>query len=519
MTQQTQAVTVAAPTLPKGGGALRGMGETLGEAGMTGQAGMSVPLPVSAGRGYAPSLSLAYSSDRGNSAFGLGWQVPLLTISRDTRHGAPRYDEPDAFLAPNGEVLIPERDDRNQLISRSVSAYGTLTLDQTYSVTRYLPTVMQDFERIERWQGHSSGECFWLIHSVDGQLHCLGKHAAARIADPMAAHARIGHWLLEESVSPTGEHICYQYAAEDITNVDLDGPEASRLHTANRYLTEVRYGNRQGYAPLYAWGDPKAAAPEWLFSLVFDYGRRTLDAYTVPGRDPDVPWPCRADAFSDYSLGFEVRTHRLCHQVLMFHHFPDELNEPSTLVRRLLLTYDQTPYVSQLITAQTLTYERDGTMLSMPPLELTYTAFAPELSADGYRPLPAFAGWNDGRPYQLVDLYGEGLPGVLGPYQEVGAMLTQLSNTLYLTKEKTVQHSMANLRAYQQVALSQGINDSGLFQLDFNDERYLPFEGSGVESSWKLEFPGWSNTDGNAAKTLLDSLDDVIIQVRYTATS
>ncbi|WP_240674672.1 SpvB/TcaC N-terminal domain-containing protein [Burkholderia stabilis] len=389
------------------------MGESLGETGITGQAGLSVPLPVSAGRGYAPSLSLEYSSDHGNGAFGLGWQVPLLAISRDTRHGVPRYDEQDVFLAPNGEVLVPERDDQNRLVSRSVSAYGGVTLDKTYIVTRYLPSVLQAFERIERWQEQASGDFFWLIHTVDGQLHCLGKHAAARITDPGAPNARIGRWLLEESVSPTGEHVCYQYEAEDVTNVDVDGPEADRLHTANRYLSEVRYGNLLGYAPLYAWDAPGARPPEWLFSLVFDYGRRTLEALTVPGRDPSVPWPCRPDSFSDYSLGFEIRTHRLCHQVLMFHHFPDELTEPSTLVQRLLFTYDQTPYVSQLIVAQTLAYERDGTMLSMPPLELAYTSFAPALSVDDYQLLPAFAGWNDGRPYQLVDLYGEGLPGIL----------------------------------------------------------------------------------------------------------
>jgi hypothetical protein len=110
-------------------------------------------------------------------------------------------------------------------------------------------------------------------------------------------------------------------------------------------------------------------------------------------------------------------------------------------------------------------------------------------------------------------------PAVLGPYQEVGAMLTQLSNTLYLTKEKSSTKSRTDLRAYQQVALSQGINDSGMFQLDFNDERYLPFEGTGVASKWKLVFPGWKNETANAAKKLLDSLDDVIIQVRYTAIS
>ena len=87
-------------------------------------------------------------------------------------------------------------------------------------------------------------------------------------------------------------------------------------------------------------------------------------------------------------------------------------------------------------------------------------------------------------------------------------MLTQLKNTLYLTKEKTPNKSRTNLRAFQQVALSQGINDSGLFQLNFNDERYLPFEGTGVESTWKLAFPGWKNESANAAKTLLESLND-----------
>ncbi|WP_164992183.1 hypothetical protein [Burkholderia stabilis] len=40
-----------------------------------------------------------------------------------------------------------------------------------------------------------------------------------------------------------------------------------------------------------------------------------------------------------------------------------------------------------------------------------------------------------------------------------------------------------------------------------------------MESNWKLSFPGWQDDSGNAAKTLLESLDDVIIQVRYTSAS
>jgi len=40
------------------------------------------------------------------------------------------------------------------------------------------------------------------------------------------------------------------------------------------------------------------------------------------------------------------------------------------------------------------------------------------------------------------------------------------------------------------IATSDGQNDSGLFEKNFNDERYLPFEGQGVFSQWSLELPG-----------------------------
>ncbi|MEL7063782.1 MAG: hypothetical protein AAFP00_08585, partial [Bacteroidota bacterium] len=66
------------------------------------------------------------------------------------------------------------------------------------------------------------------------------------------------------------------------------------------------------------------------------------------------------------------------------------------------------------------------------------------------------------------------------------------------------------VRANQQVALSQGLNDSGLFQLNFNDPRYLPFEGTGAISSWVLEMNGNNNPD-------LENLTDVIIRLQYTS--
>jgi hypothetical protein len=66
-------------------------------------------------------------------------------------------------------------------------------------------------------------------------------------------------------------------------------------------------------------------------------------------------------------------------------------------------------------------------------------------------------------------------------------------------------------RNQQQIALSSGVNDSGMFQLNFGDERYLPFEGTGARSSWRLEIPRATNTVD------LATVSDVLMHLRYTA--
>jgi hypothetical protein len=50
-----------------------------------------------------------------------------------------------------------------------------------------------------------------------------------------------------------------------------------------------------------------------------------------------------------------------------------------------------------------------------------------------------------------------------------------------------------------------------MFQLDFRDDRYLPFEGAGAISTWRLTMP----TSTNAFD--FKSVTDVILKVQYTA--
>ncbi len=119
------------------------------------------------------------------------------------------------------------------------------------------------------------------------------------------------------------------------------------------------------------------------------------------------------------------------------------------------------------------------------------------------------------------------LPALVGPYQDVRMTLTQSgSRTLlkadiagvnYLngsTTNSSASNIVTNLRASQQIAVSSGLNDSGLFVLNFGDERYLPFEGTGAVSDWQIAFPNATSPEQQA---LLASLSDVIIQVHYTA--
>src|SRR5271166_2165218 len=68
--------SLPALTLPKGGGAIRGIGEKFSANPVTGTGTMAIPINVSPGRsGFGPELTLTYNSGAGNGPFGFGWSM------------------------------------------------------------------------------------------------------------------------------------------------------------------------------------------------------------------------------------------------------------------------------------------------------------------------------------------------------------------------------------------------------------------------------------------------------------
>jgi hypothetical protein len=93
-----QKEAVPSISLPKGGGAARGIGEKFAANPFTGAGSTSMPIATSSGRaGFGPQHSLSYDSGAGSGPFGLGWNLQLPSITRKTDKGLPKYRDAEEF--------------------------------------------------------------------------------------------------------------------------------------------------------------------------------------------------------------------------------------------------------------------------------------------------------------------------------------------------------------------------------------------------------------------------------------
>jgi len=428
---KSNAIQIPQISLPKGGGALKGIDEKFQVNSANGTAAFSIPVPLTSGRNnFTPSISLSYNSGSGNTPYGLGWSIDYPAIQRKTDRRLPRYRvelEEDVFMFSGAEDLVPLLSEQ---ADESWQQVGTTSGD--YRAKQYRPRIEGGFARIEKIS-HPLKGIYWKVTTRDNIATIFGRNTNSRVADPEDP-ARISNWLPEFSYDDKGNWIEYEYKDENLDNVPNELCERNRRNGiarfSGKYLKRIRYGNRR---PFYADSsqpfDPQSPInAEHFFTVVWDYGEHNL-ARPTPDEEPGQKWSYRADAFSSYRAGFEIRTNRICQRILMFHEF-DELGAEPCLIRSLDFEHEPSSIngsgqteVTYLKSISQSGYikKADGSYSkkSLPPMEFNYQKLKwnDEIkTVDSESILHAPVGLIGN--YQWLDLYGEGISGIFTEQSE-----------------------------------------------------------------------------------------------------
>jgi hypothetical protein len=125
-----------------------------------------------------------------------------------------------------------------------------------------------------------------------------------------------------------------------------------------------------------------------------------------------------------------------------------------------------------------------------------------------------------GHFFRRIKSVGLTIPCIAGPYTSVSSQLTLNKSYVRIRDENgedlfdftnpTPIHKLGN-SSVKATATSNGQGDKGVFEFNFSDERYLPYEGGGVISEWNLELPT------EARQFDYNSISDIILTIRYTA--
>jgi hypothetical protein len=127
-----------------------------------------------------------------------------------------------------------------------------------------------------------------------------------------------------------------------------------------------------------------------------------------------------------------------------------------------------------------------------------------------------------GHYHRRVKSLAVSVPSVVGPTTSLNLTVSLQSSSVRVSpllangqyaRDTTADDTrfVDNFGAADTIVTSGGSNDSGMFETNLRDERFLPFEGAGAISTWNLSLP--------AELRAFDymTISDVILHIRYTA--
>lgn len=206
-----------------------------------GAATTAIPIDVPPGRQrLTPSLALSYSSSAGPSAYGYGWDLPLGTIRRSSKHGV---------------LSCSDAIHRNDFVLALPSGSVECNLDENSG--RCAAIVEEGFVRIEyfaadnRWEARDKSG----LHYIFGATGAEREGRDVSVGFNASSCAYTSAWGLSQVIDPNGNHLQITYVPKDTGGL--------------LYPQDIRYG-----------GNLRANTPH-LFAVRFEWGPRAPEGDQV----------------------------------------------------------------------------------------------------------------------------------------------------------------------------------------------------------------------------------------------
>ena len=235
----------------------------------TGSFGYSIPIACAPARnGSEPNLALAYSSSGENGWCGMGWNLDIGYIERNTRDGFPI-----AYSTATPPAPLNQYDDsKGFMLNLFGKGYKLFSVATNGTLVEYRAEVDTEFLRCFLDTANNN----WTVYDKSGNVYYFGESAGSRVANPKSGwsgYSGTFHWALDQIVTATGDWTTIAYTTYTSPNTGL--PERTL------YPTQITYNghtNFDGYSANVAGPDKiifqtELRTNDWRFS--YGWGFRT----------------------------------------------------------------------------------------------------------------------------------------------------------------------------------------------------------------------------------------------------
>jgi hypothetical protein len=385
------------------------------------------------------------------------------------------------------------------------SRMGATAMDAVATAVSFVPDMSVD---LHYWgigihsEIFGGGKSLSAIAKIGGDvLRILGEYESdqgAMAGRKASYQRRADEWMLQANLAA---HELAQLGRQIIVSIIAEQVAAKEYATAQTQLQQSRdvltfLQTKFTNADLYAWMQGQlSTAYHQYYSLALDTARKAEATMKWELMRPEL------DAIGYIQPNYWDGGHRglLTGEKLGFDLHRMELDYQTYNLRELELTKHVS--LRQLDPVALLTLKATGTCAVSIP-EWVYDRDCP------------------GHYLRRIKTVSVSVPSVVGPYTSVNCSLELQSSSVRTSSIVGTSYPRRSdgddarfvdyYGTVQTVVTSGAVADSGMFETNLRDERFLPFEGAGAISTWNVGLPPMPSFD-------YGTITDVILHIRYTA--